>query len=171
MDRTDYNQLFEKFNDLNVLIIGDVMIDSYIWGKVDRISPEAPVPVVSVNKRENRLGGAANVALNVNALGANPVLCSVLGDDPKADEFIDLLAKSGMSDKGMIRSSERITTTKFRVIGNRVQMLRVDEEITTLLSEEDEKRLYNRFLDILSEQNINVIIFQDYDKGDRKSVV
>ena len=165
MDRTDYNQLFEKFNDLNVLIIGDVMIDSYIWGKVDRISPEAPVPVVSVNKRENRLGGAANVALNVNALGANPVLCSVLGDDPKADEFIDLLAKSGMSDKGMIRSSERITTTKFRVIGNRVQMLRVDEEITTLLSEEDEKRLYNRFLDILSEQNINVIIFQDYDKG------
>ena len=73
--------IFEKFNSLNVLIIGDVMIDSYIWGKVDRISPEAPVPVVRVTKKENRLGGAANVALNIQALGASPYICAVIGDD------------------------------------------------------------------------------------------
>ena len=73
--------IFQSFAKLNVLIIGDVMLDSYIWGSVDRISPEAPVPIIHVKKRDHRLGGAANVALNVHALGAKPVLCALIGDD------------------------------------------------------------------------------------------
>src|ERR1044072_4192221 len=90
-------EIFKSFDDLNVLIIGDVMIDSYLWGKVSRISPEAPVPIVAVSKKENRLGGAANVAINVQALGANPILCSVIGTDADGKTFIDLLQKQNLT--------------------------------------------------------------------------
>jgi len=161
----DYKKLFDSFNDLNVLIIGDVMIDSYLWGHVSRISPEAPVPVVAVDKRENRLGGAANVALNVKAMGANPILCSVVGNDPKGNEFISLLEEQQMETCGIVKSTNRITTTKFRVIGNKVQMLRVDEETDTDLNESDNSELLGKFRKVLDENSINVIIFQDYDKG------
>ncbi|MDY6435076.1 MAG: PfkB family carbohydrate kinase, partial [Synergistales bacterium] len=77
----DYKDIFQKFNNLNVVVIGDIMVDSYQWGKVERISPEAPVPICAVTKIENRLGGAGNVALNLKAMGANPILCSVIGED------------------------------------------------------------------------------------------
>ena len=90
-------ETFNSFNKLNVLIIGDVMIDSYMWGNVSRISPEAPVPIVSVNKKENRLGGAANVALNVQAMGANPILCSIIGDDEGCKLFYELLKMQKLS--------------------------------------------------------------------------
>ncbi len=158
-------ELFDSFNDLNVLIIGDVMVDSYLWGTVERISPEAPVPIVSVSKRENRMGGAANVALNIKSLGANPILCSVVGDDPKGNEFIQLLEKRQMETRGILKSDNRITTTKFRVIGNNVQMLRVDEETDKILQDEDMKDLYDKFQEIIQTTKIDVIIFQDYDKG------
>jgi len=141
MQKDELIRLFESFNQLNVLIIGDVMVDSYLWGHVERISPEAPVPIVSVKSRENRLGGAANVALNVKAMGANPILCSVVGNDQKGGEFIDLLEEQQMDAGGIIKSTSRITTTKFRVIGNKVQMLRVDEEVDNALNQEDEKAL------------------------------
>ena len=95
-------EVFEQFTRLNVLIIGDVMLDSYLWGKAERISPEAPVPIVNVQKREIRLGGAANVALNILSLGANPVLCSVIGQDIDGEAFISLLDKHGMEKSGMI---------------------------------------------------------------------
>ena len=123
MQKKEIIKLFNSFNHLNVLIIGDVMVDSYLWGKVERISPEAPVPIVSVKNRENRLGGAANVALNIKALGANPILCSVIGNDQKGKEFIGLLQEQKMETSGIILSDRRITTTKFRVIGNKMQML------------------------------------------------
>lgn len=165
MKKEDYIKLFESFNNLNVLIIGDVMVDSYLWGEVERISPEAPVPIVSVKKRENRLGGAANVALNVKAMGANPILCSVVGNDLKGNEFIELLRKQEMETVGIIRSSDRITTTKFRVIGNKVQLLRVDEEIEETLSAKNRQEVFERFQEILNKYKIDVIIFQDYDKG------
>lgn len=165
MQKSDYKQLFESFNNLNVMIIGDVMVDSYIWGQVSRISPEAPVPIVSVTKRESRLGGAANVALNVKSMGANPILCSVVGEDPRGQEFLQLLEEQGMDTRGIFRSVNRITTTKFRVIGNKVQMLRVDEETDSQLNEEDRLGLYSRFAEIIDNNGIQVIIFQDYDKG------
>lgn len=157
--------VFEKFEHMNIMIIGDVMIDSYLFGHVSRISPEAPVPIVAVNKRTNRLGGAANVALNVKAMGARPVLCSVIGQDDKSATFDELLKDNGLYAGGILRSKNRITTTKFRVIGNNAQMLRVDEEVTSPLEKQDLTTFLHIIEAMLDEQNIDAIIFQDYDKG------
>jgi len=163
--RNQIEKLFEDFKGKQVMILGDVMIDAYLWGKVDRISPEAPVPVVSVKKRNNLLGGAANVALNIKALGAVPILCSVVGADTKGDEFTGLLKNDGITDAGIIHSPERITTTKFRIIGNKAQMLRVDEEMDTDLSLADEEKLLERLKSVFSDYSISVVILQDYNKG------
>lgn len=157
--------VFEAFQKMNILIIGDVMIDAYLFGNVNRISPEAPVPIVAVNKRTNRLGGAANVALNVKAMGARPVLCSVIGQDDKAEIFENLLDENEMFNGAILRSKKRITTTKFRVIGNNTQMLRVDEEDKSPLDEEDLTTFIHLIETNLGEQSIDAIIFQDYDKG------
>ncbi len=154
-----------KIGGQNIMVVGDVMIDAYLWGKVDRISPEAPVPIVSVNHRENRLGGAANVALNIQALGATPILCSVLGNDIKSQDFMELLKEQNMPTDGIITSNDRITTVKSRIIGNNAQMLRIDQEITAPLSITDEELLTERIAKILNDREINAIIFQDYDKG------
>jgi rfaE bifunctional protein kinase chain/domain len=158
-------QLFKNFRHMNVLIIGDVMIDSYTWGKVTRISPEAPVPIVAVEKEENRLGGAANVALNILALGATPYLCAVVGKDQNAEIFDNLLASHQLSKEGIIRSDNRITTVKTRIIGNNHQMLRIDKEVEYPLSEVELKELYNQIKNLVENKKIDVIIFEDYDKG------
>jgi rfaE bifunctional protein kinase chain/domain len=158
-------ELFKSFNKLNVLIIGDVMIDAYMWGNVNRISPEAPVPIVAVNKRENRLGGAANVALNIQAMGANPILCSVIGDDDGAKLFHSLLKEQKLSSKGIIKSKKRITTLKTRVISNNHQMIRVDEEIETSINDKDAEALLAQIKKLITSEKIDVIIFEDYDKG------
>ena len=159
------SRLFKEFDNLNVMIIGDVMVDSYLWGKVDRISPEAPVPIVSVQKRENRLGGAANVALNVKSLGANAIMCSVIGHDQKGVDFMNLLVKADMTNEGLVKSDDRLTTTKFRVFGNHAQMLRVDEEHTAELNKKDFDQLIGKVNHVFNTTRIDVIIFQDYDKG------
>ncbi len=159
------SQLFSKFSDLTALVIGDVMIDSYIWGNVSRVSPEAPVPIVEVEKRENRLGGAANVGLNLKALGATPILCSVIGNDQRGDDFTGLLKKEVLPTDGIIVCNDRITTTKFRVIGNNAQLLRVDEETTSQITEKQHQQLLQRIEKLINENDINVIVFQDYDKG------
>lgn len=159
------SHLFSGFNNKNIIIIGDVMIDSYLWGTVDRISPEAPVPIVAVDKRENRLGGAANVGLNIKSLGATPYLCSVIGNDLKGNEYIQLMNDGNLPLDGIIQSNKRITTTKFRVIGNNTQMLRVDEEISTNLETDEQNQLLSRITEIIETKNIDAIIFQDYDKG------
>lgn len=164
-DFQGFSKLFEQFNSLKVLIIGDVMIDSYLWGKVNRISPEAPVPIVEVKKRANRLGGAANVALNIKALGAEPILCSVIGNDNQANTFLKLLADEKITSEGIIQSQNRITSTKFRVIGNNAQMLRVDEEMLDDLNEQEQFDLNTKIKEIISKNKIDVIVFQDYDKG------
>ncbi len=132
---TKYSDLIDSFSNKHVMIVGDVMVDSYLWGVVDRISPEAPVPVVDVNHREERLGGAANVAVNIKALGAKPVLCSVIGAEMKGDMFLKIMEDEGLGVEGIYRSNDRITTTKFRIIGNNSQLLRVDEEDTHDLTE------------------------------------
>jgi|WetSurMetagenome_2_1015567.scaffolds.fasta_scaffold24723_4 D-glycero-beta-D-manno-heptose-7-phosphate kinase len=160
-----YKKIFNDFNGLNVLVIGDVMVDSYLWGKVERISPEAPIPIVTLKTRENRMGGAANVAMNLKALGARPILCSVIGNDEKGDRFIELLEEEEISTHGIHRSDKRITTTKFRIFGNNMQMLRVDEEVENDLASEDYNSLLGLIKRILQEEKISCIIFQDYDKG------
>jgi len=156
---------FKAFNNLNVLIIGDVMIDSYLWGDVSRISPEAPVPIVVVNKRENRLGGAANVILNIQSLGANPIICSVIGNDSKGNCFIDLLEQQGITSEAIVKSDQRITTTKYRIVGNNMQMLRVDEEMEHEINEKETKQLIKNIENQVNSKQIDAIIFEDYDKG------
>lgn len=157
------DEIFEAFRDLRVLIIGDVMLDAYIWGKVERISPEAPVPIVHVRKREKRLGGAANVALNVQALGATPLLCAVIGDDHAAGDFHSLLEEQNISGAGIVKSKNRLTTVKERVIAGSQQMLRVDSEDDELLIDEDREALLKVIEKLLPQAD--VVIFQDYDKG------
>ena len=157
--------MFKDFNKLNILVIGDVMVDSYLWGKVERISPEAPIPIVALRKRENRMGGAANVAMNIRSMGANPILCSVIGTDDKGDLFLELLKKEKIDDVGIVRSTRRITTTKFRIFGNAFQMLRVDEEMDNDLVQGDFLTLIRVIDQILTKIKIDGIIFQDYDKG------
>lgn len=148
-----------------ILIIGDVMLDAYLFGKVDRISPEAPVPVVSVVRRENRMGGAANVAMNLNSLGATPYLCSVIGSDERGEQLQKILEENRLSARGIIRDADRKTTTKFRIIGNNVQMLRVDEEQINDISSELTEEMFFVIKDIIHSESIQCIIFQDYDKG------
>ena len=157
--------IFEKFNSLNVLIIGDVMIDSYIWGKVERISPEAPVPVVRVTKKENRLGGAANVALNIQSLGACPYICAVIGDDSDGENFLSLLKAQGLSDEGLIKIKTRPTTVKTRIIAHNKQIARVDAETERNLSSSNSLLVLNKIKQIIADHRIDAIIFEDYDKG------
>ena len=163
--KSHLKDLFEKFNALTILIIGDVMIDSYYWGKVDRISPEAPVPIVAVEKKESRLGGAANVALNVKAMGATPILCSVIGADEDGKELIALTKENGQSLNGLMQSNTRRTTKKTRIIGNNHQMLRIDGEDLHPLNKSEEANFYEKIHSIINAQKVDAIIFEDYDKG------
>ena len=156
-------EIFRAFKQLKVLIIGDVMIDSYLWGKVDRISPEAPVPIVCVEKRDQRLGGAANVALNIQSLGATPILCSVIGTDLDGDNFTTLLKQNKLTSKGIIRSKSRITTIKHRIISGAHHMLRVDSEIDSNISNAECKTLIKTAKALIAD--CDVVIFEDYDKG------
>jgi len=165
MTKNEITDLFSRFNNLTALIIGDVMIDAYYWGKVERISPEAPVPIVQVQKRENRLGGAANVALNVKHLGAKAIIASVVGDGSKGDVFRSTLKENGFTTEGIIDSPERMTTVKTRVISQGHHLLRIDEEITSPLSSTDERHLLDCLKAILERQKVDVIIFEDYNKG------
>ncbi len=169
--KQEISTLFKSFNRLTALIVGDVMIDSYFFGNVDRISPEAPVPVVSVKRKENRLGGAANVALNIQALGAKPILCSVIGNDNESIIFDELLKSNRLSNKGILKSKNRQTTIKTRVIGNNHQMIRVDEETDKNLTENDQKALIKKIKSILDSEKVDVVIFEDYDKGNLSEFV
>jgi rfaE bifunctional protein kinase chain/domain len=164
MQQAEIEKLFERFHQLTVLVIGDVMLDSYIWGSVDRISPEAPVPIVNVKKREHRLGGAANVARNILALGGIPILAATIGKDREADIFIELLEEEKLPTKGII-SCERPTTVKTRIIGNNHQLLRVDAEDSSLLDEETATTFEAHVLKLINGTSIDAIIFEDYDKG------
>ena len=141
------------------------MIDSYMWGKVNRISPEAPVPIIMSTNQENRLGGAANVALNVQALGANPILCSVIGKDAKSKTFQSLLRKRKLTNEGILEHESRKTTVKTRIIADNQQLMRVDEELDGALNTEIETNFIHKIQTIISDKEIDAIIFEDYDKG------
>ena len=147
------------------MVVGDVMTDAYLWGKVERISPEAPVPVVSVQKRESRLGGAANVAINLQAMGAQPLLCSVIGDDRHGMELLGLMQDLRMETSGIVQSPNRVTTVKTRVIGNNHQLLRVDDEVIRDLNDAENDLLIARIEKLIREQQPQALVFEDYDKG------
>lgn len=156
-------QIFQSFNELRVLIIGDVMLDSYIWGAVERISPEAPVPIVTVKKRDLRLGGAANVALNVQAMGAKPILVALCGEDDAGKKLRAILEQQGMTTEGLVVSATRPTTVKTRVIASSQHVVRVDEESDKESTSQEENHLVDRIRKLLPE--CQVVIFEDYDKG------
>lgn len=154
---------FDKFDALPVLIIGDVMIDAYLNGKVERISPEAPVPVVLVSGHVYRIGGAANVALNLKSLGAAPVLCGLIGKDSAGERLIGLFEQNDLSTTGLVTDPSRPTTTKQRVMSGSHQLLRIDEETDAPASQPISELLWAKIAANLP--NSKVVIFEDYDKG------
>lgn len=162
---TPLQQFTESLEGQNILIVGDVMVDAYMWGNVNRISPEAPVPIVEIQRRERRLGGAANVAVNIQSMGGNPVMCSVLGNDDESKEFLQIMYDHNMDKRGITTSDNRITTVKTRIIGNGTHMLRIDEEMTDPLAATDEQMMTDRLDKIFKTMNISAVILQDYDKG------
>ncbi|MEF8843968.1 MAG: bifunctional ADP-heptose synthase [Bacteroidales bacterium] len=165
MNYYDIKEAFDAFNEQKILVIGDSMVDSYLWGDVERISPEAPVPVVTKTKRESRLGGAANVALNIKALGAEPILASTIGNDEKAELFKKLLQEKSLSKQAIYESNSRSTSVKTRIISHNQQLLRIDEEVNEALDPETEEAFLNHLLYIINNEKLNAILFEDYDKG------
>lgn len=161
----DFKKLFASFSSLKVGVIGDVMLDTYMWGRVDRISPEAPVPIVTLHHKEYRIGGAGNVALNCKSLGAVVAVLAVTGNDTEGSLLTELLDDSQIDTSYMIKSKERITTNKTRIISRNQQMMRVDEEMTDDLNKKDEIILLGEVKKFISTVNPDVIIFEDYNKG------
>ncbi|OYU55496.1 MAG: carbohydrate kinase [Chitinophagaceae bacterium BSSC1] len=165
MSHTDIISLFEEFKNLKVAIIGDVMLDTYWWGTTDRISPEAPVPVVALQKLEHRVGGAANVALNAASLGATTSIISVIGDDADGRNLCALLASHGINTSLILTSPDRITTNKTRVMSRNQQMMRLDAEITTDINASEESHLLHKIKEQFEAEKPDVLIFEDYNKG------
>lgn len=161
----DFKQLFESFSSLKVGVIGDVMLDTYMWGKVDRISPEAPVPVVSVYKREYRIGGAGNVALNCKSLGAQVSVLSVTGNDSDAVLLEELFSGNNIDSSYIVKNNDRVTTSKTRIISRNQQMMRLDEEVTHDLTNNEEAELLEKIKKFISHTDPDIIIFEDYNKG------
>jgi rfaE bifunctional protein kinase chain/domain len=162
---TECEELFNDFNSLKIGVIGDVMLDSYIWGKVDRISPEAPVPIVSLHHKEQRIGGAGNVAINCSSLGAKVFMLGVTGDDDEAAQLEKLLKENLIDTTGLIKSVKRKTTNKTRIISRNQQMLRFDAEITDDLNKEEEAALLKQISNFIEHEDPNILIFEDYNKG------
>lgn len=155
-------EILNQFATKRVLIIGDAMIDAYMWGSINRMSPEAPVPVVEIDKRESRLGGAANVALNIQSLGATPILFAAIGDDHYGEQFLQLMQKRNLSCEGIRTISDRNTTVKTRIISDKKHVLRVDEERTDEISNDS---LNQALKSMILSNGFDVIIFEDYNKG------
>ena len=161
----NFKELFQQFASLKVGVIGDVMLDTYMWGEVDRISPEAPVPIVAMKRKEYRIGGAGNVALNIQSLGAKPFVLSVTGEDEDALMLNRLFDDHHINTQYCIKSSHRITTNKTRVISRNQHMMRLDAEITRDLCQEDETKLVDLFETFVRNERPDVIILEDYNKG------
>lgn len=161
----DYKKLFDSFSAIKIGVIGDVMLDTYMWGKVERISPEAPVPVVTVQNKEYRIGGAGNVALNCRSLNARVALLSVTGDDDDAIVLKQLLQANKIDTSYIISSKARITTNKTRIISRSQQMMRLDAEITRDLDVAEEMALLEKTAAYIRSEQPDAIIFEDYNKG------
>ncbi len=161
----DFKKLFESFSSLKVGVIGDVMLDTYMWGRVDRISPEAPVPIVSLHHKEYRIGGAGNVAFNCQSLGAQVSILSVTGDDTEGILLNELLDSNNIDTSYLVKSNDRITTSKTRIISRNQQMMRLDAEITHDLNSKEEKALLNKVQAFISTVDPDIIIIEDYNKG------
>jgi D-glycero-beta-D-manno-heptose-7-phosphate kinase len=162
---TNYKELFKSFSSVRIGVIGDMMLDTYWWGNVERISPEAPVPVVTVDRKEYRIGGAGNVALNLASLGTPVSVFSVLGDDDDGEILTGLLNEKKIETGYLLKTDSRITTNKMRVISRNQQMMRLDSETLLPLSSEQERKLIEAVERFIRQQSPAAIIFEDYNKG------
>lgn len=163
MNHARLQKILKRFRQQRILVVGDVMLDQFLWGKVSRISPEAPVPVVEVTRESFFPGGAANVARNLRALDAPCQLLGVVGEDNAGDELRELLDQQGIETAGLLVDAGRPTTLKTRIVAQRQQVVRFDREGTDTLSGEMVKRLLEYFDEMLS--HVSAIIFEDYAKG------
>lgn len=156
-------ELFAGMKGKRIAVIGDLMLDRYIWGNVSRISPEAPVPVVDMEQEQVRLGGAANVAMNIKSLGGDPLLIGIIGDDNSGRQLSDLMRENKFSTDGIITDTTRPTTVKTRVIANSQHIVRIDRERKSDIS----PVIQNKLLDILRKNisTVDGIIIEDYNKG------
>jgi rfaE bifunctional protein kinase chain/domain len=161
----NFEVLFSSFANKKVAIVGDVMLDTYWWGNVERISPEAPVPVVALKKKELRVGGAANVALNSVSLSAQTTVISVIGDDEDGKDLLKLLEEKQINTTYVISSGKRITTNKTRVMSRNQQMMRLDAEITSDIDKDLEDQLLKSVEKYFAAQKPDILIFEDYNKG------
>jgi rfaE bifunctional protein kinase chain/domain len=161
----NFEQLFEAFKGKKVAVVGDVMLDTYWWGHVDRISPEAPVPVVAVDTKEYRIGGAGNVALNTVALGAQTFIISVIGADTNGETLTKLYKEQHINTQYLLASSDRITTNKIRIISRNQQMMRLDEELITDISTDLQAQVLQQVQLCIANDKPDVVIFEDYNKG------
>ena len=161
----DIHSLFTSFTTTKIGVVGDIMLDTYWWGLVDRISPEAPVPIVSLQRKETRVGGAANVALNLRALGAPTTIFSVIGKDTEGVELASLLNKEGIDTTYIHESDTRVTTNKVRIMGRNQQMMRLDHEHTNDITAEQEATLLKGFYKYVDTEKPSLIILEDYNKG------
>lgn len=153
------------FSDKKVLVIGDAMIDAYYMGNVSRISPEAPVPVIEIGTKSKRLGGAANVALNIVALGAKASLCALCGEDDNAKELKRLCTENGIDSTYLIESKSRSTTVKTRIISRGQHLLRVDEETRQYTVGDEELEIIQQIENAITNVKPDVVIIEDYNKG------
>lgn len=156
-------EITEKFGQAKVLILGDIMLDEYMYGSVDRISPEAPVPVVDVSSSKILLGGAANVAANICSLGGEPLMIGIVGEDEAAVKISQLLKSKNISDDLLITDLTRRTTIKTRIIAHSQQIVRADREDRHEVNPETEKQILKRFLSVADD--IQAVIISDYGKG------
>lgn len=159
------SDLFQQFQDKHILIIGDVMLDRYLYGSVNRISPEAPVPVLDYESTDNRLGGAANVALNILAMGGKVSLIGMTGEDEENEIFRRLLRNASIPDQWLCSHSSRSTTLKTRVMSRGQHLLRVDREDRSAPLPEVEDAVLNFIHQSIGEDKPEGIILQDYNKG------
>lgn len=165
MSAAEFEQLFKKFSTLKIGVVGDVMLDTYWWGKTERISPEAPVPVVSVSSKEQRIGGAGNVALNVAALGSKVSLVSITGNDDEGRQLLALLEKNNIHTDFVAQSATRPTTNKIRIISRNQHMMRLDAETVSPLSKSEEEALLDSFKKYAAQEKPDLVILEDYNKG------
>ena len=163
LDQRRLERLLASFGRLRLLVVGDVMLDEYLWGDVDRVSPEAPVPVVHVTRESLALGGAGNVARNVVAMGAECAVCAVIGEDRAGDRVVDLLKDLGVDPSGMVRVGDRPTTRKTRVEARSQQMIRFDRETDEPISSAASRRLLRAVDAVLP--GVRGVILEDYGKG------
>lgn len=165
MKKTDFKNLFESFKSLRVGVVGDLMLDTYWVGKVERISPEAPVPIVSISGKEQRIGGAGNVALNLAGFNLTVHALGVIGKDEEGEHLDKLLSANHIGTEFLVKSADRPTSNKIRIIGRNQQMMRLDSEITQNLNKQETTEVlaaFNRYMDIVKP---HLLIFEDYNKG------